>query len=227
MYVSDWGRKVIMQFEGFSAKPYLCPAGIRTQGYGHTDAAGGVVVGRPPIWSKQYAEKVLQDDLVRFGNQVKQLITRPIEQHQFDAFVSLAFNIGLGAFGRSTALRRFNSGDVDGAAKAILMWNKARVNGQLVTLAGLVRRRNTEMLMFAGIKDLDFDGTRDPSEPVYGQLPNDKISGGDQLEAAPTPPDVELVDAAPVTHTSDTIAKLIRIGIVVAIVAAAIFFMLR
>lgn len=225
MYVSDWGRKVIMNFEGFSAKPYICPAGVKTQGFGHTAAAGGVVIGKPPVWSRAYAEKVLADDLVRFGNQVQQLITRPIAQHQFDAFVSLAFNIGIGAFGRSTALRRFNSGDERGAAAAILMWNKARVNGKLTTLAGLVRRRKTEMMMFSGFKDLDFDGERDPTDAVYGTLPQGGVKA-EEVIAQPTPPDVEPIAPKPQTHASDTVAKFIRVVIVVAIVATAIYFML-
>lgn len=77
---------------------------------------------------------------------VSKLLTRTPAQFQYDAFVSLAYNIGLGNFSKSTALRKFNMGDLDAAAEAILSWNRANNKKML----GLVRRRHAERLVFLG-----------------------------------------------------------------------------
>ena len=71
-------------------------------------------------------------------------MTVPLHQHEYDAFLSLAYNIGPGAFAKSSALRKFNEGDKRGAADAILLWNKA--GGRV--LAGLTRRREAERALF-------------------------------------------------------------------------------
>lgn len=77
---------------------------------------------------------------------VSKLLTRTPAQFQYDAFVSLAYNIGLGNFSKSTALRKFNMGDLDAAAEAILSWNKAA--GKV--MKGLQRRRWAEHKVFGG-----------------------------------------------------------------------------
>ncbi len=68
--------------------------------------------------------------------------------HEFGAFVSLTHNIGVGAFTKSTAARKFNKGDKVGAAKAILLWNKITVNGVKVVSQGLINRRASEAVYF-------------------------------------------------------------------------------
>lgn len=77
---------------------------------------------------------------------VSKLLTRTPAQFQYDAFVSLAYNIGLGNFSKSTALRKFNMGDLDAAAEAILSWNRAA--GKV--MKGLQRRRWAEHKVFGG-----------------------------------------------------------------------------
>ena len=78
---------------------------------------------------------------------VKRCANVPMHQHEFDAAVSLAYNIGGKAFCGSTVARRFNAGDYEGACNAFLMWDKFRGR----TLPGLVARRERERLLCLGV----------------------------------------------------------------------------
>lgn len=168
MTISEFGLAAIEAFEGYFAKPYLCPAGVKTQGYGHTAAAGGRPLGGS--WTKAEARAVLRDDLSRrYEPGVRALIKRPVEQGQYDACVSMAFNVGLAGFGRSSVLKFLNRGKFTQAAAAFALWVKAAGK----TMPGLVRRRGTESLMFRGIQDVNFDGRRQSDEPIYGAMPQD------------------------------------------------------
>jgi lysozyme len=141
--VSPKGLHLIKSFEGFRGKPYLCPAGVWTIGYGTTS---GVTEHTPPITEAQ-ASALLSVDVAKFAAGVADSLTRAPTQGQFDAMVSLAYNIGLGAFRRSRVLKWFNLGDDDEAAAAFRAWQTA--NGQV--LAGLVRRREAEIRLFKGV----------------------------------------------------------------------------
>jgi lysozyme len=163
---SSFGIAMIEAFEGFFPKPYHCPAGVLTQGYGHTKAAGGEPIGGE--WSRAKARDVLADDLARrYEPGVLKLLKRKPSQGQFDAMVSFAFNCGEGALAKSSILKHFNRGNDDQAAAAFGMWVKA--GGK--TLPGLVRRRGAEALAYRGIKDADFNGKRTSSDPIYGPMP--------------------------------------------------------
>lgn len=72
----------------------------------------------------------------------------PPTPNELGALVSLAYNIGVDALAGSTVLRRHNAGDREGAAHAFAMWNKARVNGRLRVLPGLVKRRAAEAALY-------------------------------------------------------------------------------
>lgn len=137
------GLDLIKTFEGLATEAYVDPVGILTIGYGHT---GNVKAGDKI--SAQQADQLLQQDLVTFENGVAKLVKATINDNEFSALVSLAYNIGLGNFGSSTALKRLNSGDVLGAADAIEWWNKGKVNGTLYVLPGLARRRAAEKALF-------------------------------------------------------------------------------
>ena len=167
MQLSDWGLQVIKSFEGFRAKPYYCSAGVLTQGYGHTAAAGGEPIGG--VWTREKAAKVLADDLERvYSKSVREAVAGyHTTQAQFDAMVSFAYNCGVGALKASVLLRRHKKGDYTGAAAAFMNW----VNAGGKPNKGLIRRRASEALMYSGVKDLDFDGKRDADEPVYGTMP--------------------------------------------------------
>jgi lysozyme len=145
MIVNEATLDLIKEFEGFKAEAYLCPAGIWTIGYGTTASAGvGITPKAGMKITKAQAEKYLKATLEGFSKEIVPYITAPINENEFGAFISLAYNIGPSAFKKSTALKRFNAGDKKGAANAILMWNKA--GGKV--LKGLVRRREAEKKLF-------------------------------------------------------------------------------
>lgn len=136
------GRELIKSFESLKLKAYPDPAtGGKpwTIGWGHTK---GVKPG-DQITQVQ-AETFLAEDLSVFEAAVSTAIKRPMTQNQFDAMVSLAFNIGGANFASSTLVKKFNAGDVSGSADEFLRWNRA--NGKVMN--GLTRRRTAERELF-------------------------------------------------------------------------------
>ena len=143
MKTSSNGLALIQEFEGFRARAYICPAGVLTIGYGST----GKHVTRGQVITEAEAVELLKKDSVRFEAAVNALGLQ-LTQNQFDALVSLAFNIGVGNFAKSTLVRRLKAGDMKGAAAQFAVWNKARVKGVLTALPGLTRRRAAEAALF-------------------------------------------------------------------------------
>ena len=140
---------LVKRWEGFKADAYRCPAGVWTIGYGITAGAGIGVDPKPGMRvTEAQAERHLAQALERFAAQIRPSITAPINENEFGAFLSLAYNIGAGGFRGSSALRHFNAGDKARAAAAIKLWNKATVNGKRQTLQGLVNRREDEVRLF-------------------------------------------------------------------------------
>jgi lysozyme len=139
MKISSSGLDLIKQFEGFEAKAYRCPAGILTIGYGST----GSHVKPGMCITEAEAVALLDKDLDRFENAVSQMAPKST-QWQYDALVSFAYNVGVGALKGSTLLSLHNAGDYSGASAQFVRWNKARVNGVLKPLNGLTRRRMAE-----------------------------------------------------------------------------------
>lgn len=136
---------LVKEFEGLELKAYRDAVGVWTIGYGTTAMAEVGIVPRPGLRITQSeAEMYLKRGLEKFAAEVDPMFRRPIGANQRGAFLSLAYNIGPRAFGRSSALRKFNAGDIAGAANAILLWNKA--GGRV--LKGLVRRRAAEQALF-------------------------------------------------------------------------------
>jgi lysozyme len=194
MKTSKAGIDLIKKWEGVRLTAYKCPAGIWTIGYGHTSAAGAPkVVAGMTITAKE-AEEILTRDLLKYETAVKSALTRAPNQNQFDAMVSLCYNIGPGAFKKSSVAKRFNEGNVAGAAEALRMWNKA--GGKV--LQGLVNRREDERKLF--LKPV---GTvAEPPKPVAPPPP-----------VVPTPVEVE-------KEADKTIAGWL-IGIIAFLIAAA------
>lgn len=160
------GRDLIAEFEqgpggGPALTPYRCPAGVLTIGFGHTK---GVKPGdRLP--SKVYAEIMLDDDLLEYAKQVDDLVGgAPTSKHERAAMVSLNYNIGVGGFAKSSVLRLHKAGDKAGAARAFGMWNKATVDGKLVEMPGLTRRRAAETALYL-TPDTDGHISRVPAMP--------------------------------------------------------------
>ncbi len=146
MRVSDVGIAMIKQFEGFRPKPYYCPSGVPTIGYGRTD---GVTMDHPAVTEAE-ATKMLADDLAFYEFRVDSAVKVPLAQHEFDALVSLVFNIGVMAFRSSALIRYLNAGNRAAAAGEFHKWNKGRSGGKLVELSGLSTRRSAERILFEG-----------------------------------------------------------------------------
>ncbi|MFA7085465.1 MAG: lysozyme [Aliarcobacter sp.] len=144
MKVSSKGLELIKEFEGFSSVAYLCSAKKATIGYGNTFWEDGTPVKIGDQISKERAETLLKHVVDNFSVAVEVDIKIEVTQNQFDAMVSLAYNIGLGAFKNSTLLRQLNRGNFVGASQEFLRWNKS--NGK--PLLGLTRRREREKLLF-------------------------------------------------------------------------------
>lgn len=144
MKVSQTGLDLIKHFEGLSLKAYKCPAGVWTIGYGTTgvpEARLGVVI------SAARAEELLATDVDKFSRQVWVLVSDVvINQHQMDALIAFAYNVGIGAFKTSTLLKKLLQKDYTGASKEFLRWTKAKGK----ELPGLVKRRRAESLLFLG-----------------------------------------------------------------------------
>ena len=145
MKISNLGLELIKEFEGFSANAYLCPAKIPTIGYGNTFYEDGRKVKLGEQISKtdvlELLEKIVNKD---FADKIFSAIKVPVAQNQFDAMVSLAYNIGTGSFLKSTLLKKVNAGDFIGASEEFLKWNKS--GGK--ELLGLTRRRKREQDLF-------------------------------------------------------------------------------
>ena len=129
-----------MEREGLKLVAYLCPAGKLTIGYGHT--GDDVHVGMTITPDK--ADFLLSRDLMAASQSVIRLVQVELNNNQFSALVDFVFNLGGGALASSTLLEKLNHGDYAGAADQFLLWDKAHVNGQLVTIPGLTVRRQRE-----------------------------------------------------------------------------------
>jgi lysozyme len=142
MKLNNSGYLIITEFEGFSAKPYLCSAKVPTIGFGNTYYTNGtkVTLLDKPITRVQ-AFEMFKHIADKFASKVSKLVTSPLNQNQFNALVSLAYNIGIAAFTNSTLLKKVNINHNDKSIELeFLKWNK--VNKKEV--AGLTRRRNYE-----------------------------------------------------------------------------------
>jgi lysozyme len=139
MKTSGKGIALITHYEGLRLDKYKCPGGVWTIGYGHTEAAEKL-----NKITKEKAVELLRFDLSKFEKQVEKALPN-IEQHQFDAVVSFCFNVGFGAFIKSTLFKRIKN--VEGRSAIDIefrKWNK--VGGQV--LDGLTKRRTAESYLF-------------------------------------------------------------------------------
>lgn len=146
MTPSEDCRELVAKFEGCKLAAYPDPGSGDvpwTIGYGAT----GPDIKKGVTWTQQQADTRLMADLTRFAKGVSTAIgAKPATQHQFDAMVSFAFNVGLTNLLNSTLLRLHVAGDYAGAANQFAKWNKAA--GRV--LAGLTRRRAAEAALYRG-----------------------------------------------------------------------------
>ena len=151
----DLAAELCRRFEGFSAKPYLCPAGVWTIGYGSTYYANGDKVTKDdPSIDRDYAERLLMHELVHTYapgaiRLCPILLTLAIQNNDWgklNAIVDFCYNLGVGRLQTSTLRRKINQQDWEGAKEQLKLW----VRGGGKVLRGLVIRRDAEALLIAG-----------------------------------------------------------------------------
>ena len=175
MTINKAGLDLIKKWEGFRAAAYADPVGIWTIGYGTTKAAGVGIDPKPGMRiSEAEAEEYLRRAVEKFAANIKPALTAPINENEWAAFLSLAYNIGPGAFRKSSALRHFNAGNKAKAADAILMWNKA--GGKV--LQGLNNRRAEERALFLR------PTTQKPAEAPQRPIPQKPVTPQPKLGLA-------------------------------------------
>ena len=145
-HIDEKGINLICSFEGFSEKPYICPAGVPTIGFGTTRyPSGNKVTMNDQSITKEFAIQLLQHDVKAFELSVDALCVDSLTQNQFNALVSFCYNLGAGALKQSTLLKKVNANTMDKTIKdEFLKWCYAGKT----RLAGLERRRKAEANLY-------------------------------------------------------------------------------
>ena len=192
--LSKAGIDLIKRFEGLRLAAYLDAVGVPTIGYGHTRT---VETGQKI--TEAQAEALLKGDVTHFEQAVNALVKLEINQHEFDARVSFAFNVGADALRRSTLLRMLNEGQRQAAADQFLRWDKA--GGHV--LPGLTARRQAERSLFllphnhaeidAQARPYDPDGLAIDLPTLRRPFP---LSAGTEVLRRLLPPSQDLDEAA-------------------------------
>ena len=141
LVISAVGLGGIANHEGFKTEAYRpVPQDVPTLGFGSTFYEDGTKVKMGDKITKERAVILLKNTTSGFEQKIKQCIRVPLYQYEYDAFVSLTFNIGSGAFCGSTLVKRLNNFDYTGACQEILKWDKFNQK----PLKGLTIRRQQE-----------------------------------------------------------------------------------
>ena len=199
MNISDEGLRLIRSFEGYHKKlpdgrclAYRCPANKWTIGFGCTE---GVKEGM--IWTAAEAEENLRREIAKFEAAVTRLVMVEINQNEYDALVSFAYNCGADGLRTSTLLKKLNKGDRVGAAKQFAHWR----HGGGGVLPGLVSRRARETALFlkpvvqpeAPYMPQEVTEVREISKPVAtagGVAAGGAVATVPSLPSLPAPPDL-------------------------------------
>lgn len=144
MLVSNLGIDLICDFEGKRFVAYDDGVGIWTIGFGTTVYPNGIRVRKGDTCTEAQAKVYMQNDLKKFEYTVNSAVNIPLNQNQYDALVSLTYNIGATAFSKSTLVKKLNAGDIRGAADQFDVW----INAGGKRMQGLVNRRSKEKLLF-------------------------------------------------------------------------------
>jgi len=145
MKVNSEGYALIKKFEGCRLKAYLCPANVWTIGYGNTFYENGMKVKEGDVITQQRAEELAKFIIDQFAVTIEPFIQKPLNDNQFSACVSLAYNIGTSGFKRSSVFKKLNINPNDPTiADSFKLWNK----GGGKVLAGLVKRREAEIQLY-------------------------------------------------------------------------------
>lgn len=171
------GLALVKGSEDCRLTAYHDPSGVLTIGWGHA----GADVAEGETITQARADELLASDLAQFEAAVDgETHDVATSDGEFSALVSLAYNIGEAAFKSSSVLRLHRAGDKAGAAQAFLLWDKAHVNGQLVELPGLDRRREAERALYLGgaVPPAPLPAPAPQPVPVPAPAPPSPIHGG-------------------------------------------------
>ena len=159
MNTGEQGISLIKRFEGCKKRPYRCPAGLWTVGYGTVLYLNQINLKMPerlaypldPKDDREFSQDEIDGFLRKELGSTERGVARycPAATHnqsQFDALVSFAYNCGVGALQRSTIRMAYNRGDIEQAADGFLKYTR----GGGKVLPGLVARRNAERSLFIG-----------------------------------------------------------------------------
>jgi lysozyme len=145
MVITNKLKELVKEFEGCSLKAYKCPAGIWTIGYGNTQYENGKAVKEGDIITLERAEQLLEIILIKFIQQVGELVKSNINKNQKDALTDFAYNCGVGNLRSSTLLKKVNADPNDKTIRTEFeKWTRA--NGKV--LNGLVKRRTAEANLY-------------------------------------------------------------------------------
>jgi lysozyme len=133
--LNEVGLELLKKWEGCKLKSYKDVGGVWTIGYGHTRTARANMT-----ITQEEADRLLREDLSVFADNVEKAVKVPLSDNQFAALVVFAYNVGQGAFNKSTLLRKLNAGEFESVPTELLRWNK--VKGVVVN--GLTNRRKGE-----------------------------------------------------------------------------------
>lgn len=147
MKASKVAYEIIKKYEGLKLNSYKCPAGVWTIGYGHTATTReGMKI------TEKEAERLLEKDVEEIERTLNACIKVSLTQNQYDALISLAYNIGASKLCKSKLMQLVNINNFKEAAEEFLKFNKARINGVMQELKGLNNRREAERKLFLGEK---------------------------------------------------------------------------
>lgn len=131
----------IAHYEQYRQSTYKDSGGIATLGYGETK---GVVTGQ--VTTPERALQTLLESADEHAKGMNECIKVPLYQHEYDAYLSFTYNVGVGAFCHSNLNTKLNAGDYLGACKELLKWNHVGTK----VLTGLTKRRQAEYLTCIG-----------------------------------------------------------------------------
>ena len=148
MKINEAGLDIIKYYEGWSSRPYKCPAGIATIGYGSTwDINGDKVNMNHKKIDKGHGELLLLRELKHVDHAIRKLVTAELTENMYSSLASIIYNIGSGNFQRSTLRMKLNRGWYEDAANEFPKWRRA--GGRI--LKGLVKRRAKERELFLAV----------------------------------------------------------------------------
>jgi len=144
MKLSYEDTKFLRDSEGFSLTSYRCSAGHFTISYGLVGP--GIIEGT--CWTQEKCESEFMKRIDEYCLKLDRMLPSNITKNKYIACLSLAWNIGLGAFAASTLLKHLKLGDWGSAAEEFLRWSRITVNGKKIFSKGLHERRKKEQALF-------------------------------------------------------------------------------